>query len=97
MLKRPLIFDDIPLVLTVEELMPILSIGRNTAFSLVRSGQIRSIRTDKQIRILKHDLRQFLEGGTGTETTWTNAAPSLTLEGDSCRAAEEGGNDHAAR
>lgn len=52
--------------------MLILSIGRNTAFSLVRSGQIRSIRTGKQIRILKHDLRQFLEGGTGTETTWTD-------------------------
>ena len=31
MLNRPLCFDDIPLVLTVEELMPILSIGRNTA------------------------------------------------------------------
>lgn len=96
MLNRPLSFDDIPLVLTVEELMPILSIGRNTAFSLVRSGQIRSIRTGKQIRILKHDLRQFLEGGTGTETTWTDAAPLLTMEGDSCRAAK-GGDDHAAR
>ena len=33
MLNRPLSFDDIPLVLTVEELMPILSIGRNTAFA----------------------------------------------------------------
>ena len=41
MLDRPLNFDDIPLVLTVEELMPILSIGRNTAFALVRSGQIK--------------------------------------------------------
>lgn len=102
MLDRPLSFDDIPLVLTVEELMPILSIGRNTAFSLVSSGQIRSIRAGKQIRILKHDLRRFLEDGgrlpdgTGTNSTWTDAAQPFTLEGDSCRAAK-GGNDHAAR
>lgn len=61
--KRPMSFDDIPLVLTVEELMPILGIGRNTAFTLIRSGQLRSIRTGKQIRILKHDLLEFLKGG----------------------------------
>lgn len=62
-LNRPTSFDDIPLILTVEELMPILGIGRNTAFALVRSGEIRTIRTGKQIRILKHDLLDFLKGG----------------------------------
>ncbi len=102
MLKRPLSFDDIPLVLTVEELMPILSIGRNTAFKLVSSGQIRSIRAGKHIRILKNDLRQFLEdggrlsGGTGTNSAWTDDAPAFTLEDDSCRVAK-GGYDDAAR
>lgn len=96
MLKRPLSFDDIPLVLTVEELMPILSIGRNTAFSLVRSGQIKSIRAGKQIRILKHELLEYLTGGTGTNSSWTDTAALLTLESDSCRAAE-GGIDNAAR
>ena len=96
MLKRPLSFDDIPLVLTVEELMPILSIGRNTAFALVRSGQIKSIRAGKQIRILKHELLEYLTGGTGTNASWTNAAAPLTLEDDSCWAAK-GGNDDAAR
>ncbi len=97
MSDRPLSFDDIPLVLTVEELMPILQVGRNTAFDLVHSGQIRSIRAGRQIRILKHDLRQFLEGGTVTNTTWTDAAAPCTLEGDSCRAAEGGEDHHAAR
>ena len=101
MLKRPLSFDDIPLVLTVEELMPILSIGRNTAFNLVNSGQIRNIRAGKQICILKQDLRQFLEGGlpdgTGTNPTWTDDASAFTLKDDSCRAEEEGGKDDAAR
>lgn len=96
MTERPLSFDDIPLVLTVEELMPILSIGRNTAFALVRSGQIKSIRAGKQIRILKHELLEYLTAGTGTNVSWTDAAAPAMLEGDSCRATE-GGTDHAAR
>lgn len=32
-------FDDLPLTLRVEDLMPILGIGRNTAYELVRSGK----------------------------------------------------------
>ena len=82
MLDRPLNFDDIPLVLTVEELMPILSIGRNTAFALVRSGQIKSIRAGKQIRILKHELLEYLTVGTGTNVSWTDAASPLTMEAE---------------
>ena len=31
--------DDLPVTLRVEELMPILGIGRNTAYELVRSGR----------------------------------------------------------
>ena len=97
MLNRPRSFDDIPLVLTIEELMPVLSVGRNVAYELVRSGQIKSTHIGKHARILKPDLRYFLEGGgTGTNTTWTDAAASATVEGDSCRAVK-GGSDHAAR
>ena len=92
MLKRPLSFDDIPLVLTVEELMPILGVGRNVAYELVRSGQIKSTHIGKHARILKPDLQRFLEDGG----TWTDVASPLTMEGDSCRAAK-GGNDDAAR
>lgn len=53
-------FDDLPLTLRVEELMPILGIGRNTAYELVRSGQIRSIRIGRQIRIPKEAVLVFL-------------------------------------
>ena len=35
----PTSFDDLPLVLTVEDLMPILRIGRNTAYDMVRCGR----------------------------------------------------------
>ena len=53
-------FDDLPLPLRVEELMPILGIGRNTAYELVRSGKIRGIRVGKQIRIPKDEVQRFL-------------------------------------
>lgn len=55
-------FDELPLALRVEDLMPILSIGHNTAYELVRSGQIRSIKVGKQIRIPKDALREYLSG-----------------------------------
>ncbi len=52
--------QDLPMTLRVEELMPILGIGRNTAYELVRSGQIRSIRIGRQIRIPRDALLEFL-------------------------------------
>ena len=52
--------DDLPLALRVEDLMPILAIGRNTAYELVRSGQIRSIRIGRQLRIPRDALVAFL-------------------------------------
>ena len=64
MTERRTSFDDLPLTLRVEELMPILGIGRNTAYELVRSGQIKSIRIGKRIRIPKEGLRLFLEGSS---------------------------------
>ena len=54
-------YDDIPLIMTVEDLMPILLIGRNTAYDLIRSGEIQSIRVGRQIRISRDALIAFLE------------------------------------
>ena len=53
-------FDELPLTLRVEDLMPILDIGRNTAYELVRCGAIRSIRIGKQLRIPKQALIDYL-------------------------------------
>lgn len=64
MTERRTSFDDLPLTLRVEELMPILNIGRNTAYELIRSGQIKSVRIGKQIRIPKENVRLFLAGGS---------------------------------
>lgn len=53
-------FDELPLTLRVEDLMPILGIGRNTSYELVRSGKIRSIRIGRQLRIPKDAIQDYL-------------------------------------
>ena len=53
-------FVELPLTLRVEDLMPILNIGRNTAYELVRSGKIRSIRIGRQLRIPKDAIQDYL-------------------------------------
>ena len=53
-------FNDLPLTLCVEDLMPILGIGRNTAYELVRSGQIFSVKIGRQLRIPKQALIDYL-------------------------------------
>ena len=53
-------FEELPLTLRVEDLIPILGIGRNTAYELVRSGKIRSIRIGRQLRIPKDAIQDYL-------------------------------------
>lgn len=54
-------YANLPLVLTVEDLMLVLRIGRNAAYELVRSGAIESFRIGKQIRITKESVKKYLE------------------------------------
>ena len=51
---------NLPLVLKVEELMPVLSVGRNTAYELVRSGQISSFRVGREYRVPRDAVEVFL-------------------------------------
>ena len=53
-------YDELPLTLRVEDLMPILGIGRNTAYELVRSKQIFSVKIGHQLRIPKQALIDYL-------------------------------------
>ena len=50
-------FAALPLFLTVPQVAAVLGIGRNTAYSLVRSGQLRSVRVGRQIRVPKDALK----------------------------------------
>jgi excisionase family DNA binding protein len=56
-------FENLPLVLHVKELAEVLSISQNTAYALVRSEQIRSIRTGRIYRIPKDALIEYLSKG----------------------------------
>lgn len=53
--------EDMPLVMRVDDLMPILSIGRNAAYNLVRCGKIRSFKIGNQIRIPRDAVLEFIK------------------------------------
>lgn len=53
-------FEQLPLVISVEELAKILGIGRNSAYELVKSDQIYTVRCGRQIRIPKEALKRYL-------------------------------------
>lgn len=53
--------DDLPLVLTVSQVSKILGIGKNTAYDLIRSGVIKSVRAGRQIRVSKSSFLEFLD------------------------------------
>ena len=53
-------YEDLPLTMRVEDLMPVLRIGRNAAYELVRSGKIRSIRAGRSIRIPREAVIDYM-------------------------------------
>ncbi len=53
--------SDLPLILKIDDMMEVLDIGRNTAYELIRSGRVYSIRVGNQIRIPKQALLDFIE------------------------------------
>lgn len=50
-------FDDI---LTIDELAELLKIGKNTAYRLINTGQIESIRIGRTHRIPKKSVIKFI-------------------------------------
>ncbi len=52
--------NDLPLVLTVSDISKILGIGKNTAYDLIRSGAMKSIRVGRQIRVSKSAFLEFI-------------------------------------
>lgn len=47
-------------LLRVEDVQEILGIGRNSAYALVKSGRLRSIRVGRSIRITRGELARFM-------------------------------------
>ena len=55
------VLDDYSDVITVEELMDILHIGRNTAYGLVKDGVVKSVKIGRTYRIPKKCIKEFLD------------------------------------
>ncbi len=54
-------FEGIPDIFDVKVLAEALGVGMNTAYELIRSGKIESVRVGKQIRISKVALLEFMK------------------------------------
>ena len=54
-------FNSYPDILSVKQLCEILCIGKNTAYRLLKSGEIRSIKIEKVYKIPKKDVRRYIE------------------------------------
>lgn len=53
-------FSEYPDVITVEQLMEILHIGENAAYSLLKSGEIRTIRIGRRYIIPKQSIITYI-------------------------------------
>ena len=56
--------EDLPIMLQVEDLMQILNVGKNTAYSLIHAGCIKHLRIGRQIRIPKQALIDYLSSAS---------------------------------
>lgn len=52
--------EEIPAVMNVQQLSAFLGVGRNTAYALVRSNQVKALRIGKQLRIPRHAVLRYL-------------------------------------
>ena len=59
-------FEDMPMVLNVEDIADSLAIGRNKAYLLVSSGTIKSLKIGNHYRIPREAFIQFLREGLQT-------------------------------
>ena len=47
-------------VLTVNEMMDMLAIGRNTAYKLLREGKIKSFRLGNSYKVLRKSVKKYI-------------------------------------
>ena len=52
--------EDLPLLLTIDDVCAVLRIGRNATYELLHSGRLKSVRIGKQYRVPRHVMIQFL-------------------------------------
>ena len=57
-------YDD---VLTINDLMDYLAIGKNTAYNLIRQGHIKSFRIGRNYKIPKQAVIEYITSLSGTK------------------------------
>lgn len=60
-MKKERYLESYPDVLTPEEAMKVLCIGRNKIYELLQSGSLKSLKIGKQYRIPKKYILTFIE------------------------------------
>ena len=60
-MKKERYLGSYPDVLTPEEAMKVLCIGRNKIYELLQSGRIKSLKIGKQYRIPKKSVQAFID------------------------------------
>ncbi|WP_371371022.1 helix-turn-helix domain-containing protein [Sporomusa aerivorans] len=58
-------FNDYHDILTVDELCELLSIGKNTAYTLLASGQIKAVRLNRVWKIPKIAVADYIFTNSG--------------------------------
>ena len=53
-------YEDIPMVLTVKDIQRLLRVSINTAYGLIRSGELRAKTVGRQLRIPRSELIRSL-------------------------------------
>lgn len=59
-MNNAIFFEQLPLVLRVKDLQKILCVSHNTAYNLVRTGSIRSIRVGRNYLIPRDAVSDYL-------------------------------------
>ena len=49
-------YEDIPVMMTVEEFGKLMRVSRNTAYAFVRKGLVPTVKVGRQIRIYRGDI-----------------------------------------
>ena len=55
-------YEDIPVMMTVEEFGKLMRVSRNTAYAFVRDGLVPTVKVGRQIRIYRGDILQLRNG-----------------------------------
>lgn len=69
MLSDPLYtsYEDIPVMMTVEEFGKLMRVSRNTAYAFVREGIVPTVKVGRQIRIYRGDVLKLRDVRNGKE------------------------------